>query len=82
MLYTQNFDFKNYKKAVKYNEMEKFDKAIKYANKALKNNPNWDDPNLLLASIYLKLDNVEECAKYMLIAYDPYKKKIIMELRD
>lgn len=75
LLYTQNFDFKNYKKAVKYNEMEKFDKAIKYANKALKNNPNWDDPNLLLASIYLKLDNVEECAKYMLIAYDPDKKE-------
>ena len=59
LLYTQNFDFKNYKKAVKYNEIEKFDKAIKYANKALKNNPNWDDPNLLLASIYLKLDNVK-----------------------
>ena len=31
--------------------------------------------HLLLASIYLKLDNVEECAKYMLIAYDPDKKE-------
>lgn len=75
LLHTQNFDFKNYKKAVKYNEMEKYDKAVKYANKAIKNNPNWDDPNLLLASIYLKLDNIDESAKYMLKAYDPYKKE-------
>ena len=26
-------------------KMEKFDKAIKHANKIIEKNPNWDDPN-------------------------------------
>ena len=58
-------DFKNYNKAIKYNSKGNIKKAIKYAYKALEDNPEWRKPNLLLASIYTKLDSVELAANFI-----------------
>ena len=54
IILSQNKDYKNFDKAVKYNVEGKINKSIKYANKALKNNPRWSQPNLLLSTIYAK----------------------------
>jgi hypothetical protein len=50
--FAQTKDYKNYDRAVKYNNEGNIVKAIKYANKALEKASDWSRPNLLLASIY------------------------------
>ena len=70
-------DFKNYNKAIKYNSKGNIKKAIKYAYKALEDNPEWRKPNLLLASIYTKLDSVELAANFILKVYDRSNPKDI-----
>ena len=67
---SQNKDYKNFDKAVKYNVEGKINKSIKYANKALKNNPRWSQPNLLLSTIYAKNQKVQLAAEYLLKVYD------------
>ena len=66
----QNKDYKNFDKALKYSEQGNLEKAVKYANKALKNNPDWNQPNLLLASIYANNNQIELAADYLLKVYD------------
>ena len=63
-------DYKSYNKAVKYNSKGNIKKAIKYANKALDDNPYWRKPNLLLASIYINLDSIELAASFILKVYE------------
>ena len=63
-------DYKSYNKAVKYNSKGNIKKAIKYANKALDDNPYWRKPNLLLASIYINLDSIELAARFILKVYE------------
>ena len=68
--FAQTKDYKTYDKAVKYNNEGNIEKATKYANKALEKNAEWSKPNLLLASIYADLGDIEESARYMLYVYD------------
>ena len=63
-------DYKSYNKAIKYNSKGNVEKAIKYAYKALEDNPEWRKPNLLLASIYANLDSIELSANFILKVYD------------
>ena len=80
---SQSKDYKNFDKAVKYNIEGKIDKSIKYANKALKNNPEWSQPNLLLSSIYAKNQKIQLAAEYLLKVYDennPNDKKGLEEV--
>ena len=77
LFFAQNKDYKSFDKAVKFNIAGDFKKAIKYANKALENTPNWSQPNLLLASIYAKNKDIEIAASYLLRVYDPNNAKDI-----
>lgn len=63
-------DYKSYNKSIKYNSKGNVEKAIKYAYKALEDNPEWRKPNLLLASIYANLDSIELSANFILKVYD------------
>tara|TARA_B100001250_G_scaffold87804_1_gene72618 strand:+ start:5793 stop:7421 length:1629 start_codon:yes stop_codon:yes gene_type:complete len=67
---SQKLDYKNFDKSVKYNNNGNIEKAIKYANKALENSPSWNQPNLLLASIYAKDRQIERAAFHLLEVYD------------
>ena len=73
-------DYKSYNKAVKYNSKGNIKKAIKYANKALDDNPYWRKPNLLLASIYINLDSIELAANFILKVYERKNPKDVVLL--
>ena len=68
--FAQTKDYKTYDKAVKYNIEGNTEKAIKFANKALEKNADWNKPNLLLASIYANNNQIELAANYLLKVYD------------
>jgi len=76
--FAQTKDYKTYDKAVKYNNEGNIEKAIKYANKALKNNAYWRKPNLLLASIYVNNNQIELAADYLLKVYDATNPEDVM----
>ena len=76
--FAQTKDYKAYDKAVKYNIEGNIEKAIKYANKALKNNAYWRKPNLLLASIYVNNNQIELAADYLLKVYDATNPEDVM----
>ncbi|MBU46781.1 MAG: hypothetical protein CMD28_05050 [Flavobacteriales bacterium] len=81
--FAQTKDYKNFDKAVKYNKQGNIEKSIKYANKALEKNPDWSQPNLLLASIYANKRQIKSAADYLLKVYnenDPDDKKGIEQL--
>ena len=63
---SQQKDYKNFDRAVKYNVDGKIDKAIKYAKKSLEKSPDWIQPQLLLASIYSKSNQIELAVDYLL----------------
>ena len=67
--YTQNKDYKSFDKALKYNKEGNLKKTIKFANKALENNPDWSQPKLLLASVYANNNNIKLAANYLLEVY-------------
>ena len=71
----QKKDYKNFDKAVKYNTEGNIEKSIRYANKALKNSPDWSSPNLLLASIYANKKQIELSASYLLKVYNENDSK-------
>ncbi|MBT5750196.1 MAG: hypothetical protein HOI39_03620, partial [Flavobacteriales bacterium] len=68
--FAQTKDYKNYDKAVAYFHDGKVEKAKKLTEKILSKNADWTKPNLLMASIYADLGNIEEFARYMLYVYD------------
>jgi outer membrane protein OmpA-like peptidoglycan-associated protein/tetratricopeptide (TPR) repeat protein len=68
--FAQKKDYKNFDKAVKYNNDGNTEKAIKFANKAMENSPYWSKPNLLLASIYANDKQIELAANFLLKVYD------------
>ena len=68
--FSQNNDYKNFDKASKYSKAGNTEKAIKYANKALKSNSEWNQPILLLASIYANNNQIEIAVDYLLKVYD------------
>ena len=68
--FAQKKDYKNFDKAVQYNIEGNIDKSIKYANKALENTPDWSQPLLLLASIYVNSNQIELAASYLLKVYN------------
>jgi len=76
--FAQTKDYKTYDKAVKYNNEGNIEKAIKYSNKALKNNADWRKPNLLLASIYVNNNQIELAADYLLKVYDATNPEDVM----
>jgi len=81
--FAQTKDYKNFDKAVKYNKQGNIEKSIKYANKALEKNPDWSQPNLLLASIYANKKQIKSAADYLLKVYnenDPADKKGVEQL--
>ncbi len=66
----QHKDYKNFDKAIKFNTDGNIQKAIKYANKTLENSPDWIQPNLLLASIYANMSQIDLAAEYLLKVYN------------
>ena len=68
--FAQKKDYKNYDKAVAYFHEGKLEKAKKITEKILAKNANWTKPNLLMASIFADLGNIEESARYMVYVYD------------
>ena len=72
--FPQTKDYKNFDKAVKFNADGNMEQAIKYANKALENTPDWRQPNLLLASIYANNNQIELAADYLLKVYNENKQ--------
>jgi outer membrane protein OmpA-like peptidoglycan-associated protein len=68
--FAQKKDYKNYDKAVAYFHEGKVEKAKKLTEKILSKNADWTKPNLLMASIYADLGDIEEAARYMLYVYD------------
>jgi tetratricopeptide (TPR) repeat protein len=81
--FAQKKDYKNFDKAVKFNNNGNIEKSIKYANKALKNTPGWNEPTLLLAAIYANKKKITLAANYLLRVYDennPQDKKGVLQL--
>lgn len=76
--FAQTKDYKTYDKAVQYNNEGNIGKAIKYANKALRNNSDWRKPNLLLASIYANNNQIELAVDYLLKVYDETSPEYLM----
>ena len=76
--FAQTKDYKTYDKAVKYNIEGNTEKAIKFANKALEKNADWNKPNLLLASIYANNNQIELAANYLLKVYDATNPEDLM----
>jgi len=70
ILFAQTKDYKNYDKAVAYFHDGKVEKSKKLTEKILSKNEDWTKPNLLMASIYAYLGNIDESARYMLYVYD------------
>ena len=68
--FAQKKDYKNYDKAVVYFHEGKVEKSKKLTEKILSKNSEWIKPNLLMASIYADLGDIEESARYMLYVYD------------
>jgi len=68
--FAQDRDYKSFDKAVKYNSEGNIKKSIKYANKALEDFPDWNSPNLLLASIYANRNQIELAVEYLLKVYN------------
>ncbi len=68
--FSQEKDYKNFDKAVRYSVEGNIKKAVKYANKALEKDTYWRKPNLLLASIYANSNEIELAADYLLKVYD------------
>jgi len=68
--FAQKKDYKNYDKAVTYFHEGKVEKAKKLTEKILSKNSDWTKPNLLMASIFADLGDIEESARYMLYVYD------------
>ena len=58
--FAQKKDYKNFDRAVKYNLKGDIQKAIKYAHKALENTPDWNQPALLLSSIYANNNQINQ----------------------
>ena len=57
--FAQKKDYKNYDKAVAYFHEGKVEKAKKLTEKILVKNADWTKPNLLMASIYADLGDIE-----------------------
>ena len=76
--FAQKKDYKNYDKAVAYFHDGKVEKAKKLTEKILSKNQYWTKPNLLMASIFAELGNVEQAAIYMLNVYDVITPKDVM----
>jgi len=68
--FAQTKDYKNYDKAVAYFHDGKVEKSKKLTEKILSKNADWSKPNLLMASIYAYLGDIDESARYMLYVYD------------
>ena len=68
--FSQERDYKNFDKAVRFSVEGDIKKAVKYANKALEGDVYWRKPNLLLASIYANSNEIELAADYLLKVYD------------
>ena len=69
-VFSQKLDYKNFDRAVKFNNSGNIEKAIKYANKALESSSVWTQPKLLLASIYAKEMQIDLAASYLLEVYN------------
>ena len=68
--FAQNNDYKSYDKAVKYFNQGHHKKTKEILNKIIDQNPVWRQPNLLLASLYIKEDSIEQAVSYYLNTYD------------
>ena len=68
--FAQKKDYKNYDKAVAFFYEGRVIRAKKLTQKILARNPNWNKPNLLMASIFAESGDVKESARYMLYVYD------------
>ncbi len=76
--FAQTKDYKTYDKAVAYFHEGKVEKAKKLTEKILAKNSEWTKPNLLMASIFADLGDIEESARYLLYVYDENSHNDVM----
>ena len=70
LVFSQKKDYKTYDKAVKYFNEGKNEKAKQLIVKILDKNADWNQPNLLIASIFANEGNIKQSALFLLNVYD------------
>ena len=67
LVFSQKISYKTYDKAVKYFNEGKNEKAKQLIVKILNKNAEWNQPNLLMASIFANEGNVNKSALFLLM---------------
>ena len=70
VLLAQKKDYRNYDKAVEYYKEGNVEKAKKICLKLINNNEQWDNPHLLMGSIYANFGDIEKAVMYLMNVYD------------
>ena len=68
-LFCQDYNYRSYDKALQYYNQNKIIKSKNLLIKLVDNYPDWEDPNLLLSSIYLSENNIDTAVMYLLNIY-------------
>ena len=66
LVFSQKKDYKTYDKAVKYFNKGKNEKAKQLIVKILDKNADWNQPNLLMASIFSNEGNIKKSVIFLL----------------
>ena len=77
IVFSQKKDYKTYDKAIRFFNEGNNEKAKKLSLRLIEKNFDWDDPHLLLASIYAEEGEVDLSATYLLNVYDENNPKDI-----
>ena len=69
-LLSQNKDYKSYDKAVKYFNQGHHNNAKNLLLEIIDKHPEWNQPSLLMASIFMKENNLNKAVFYLLRVYN------------
>ena len=69
ILFSQDYNYRSYDKALQFYNQNKITKSKNLLIKLVDNYPDWEDPNLLLSSIYLSENNIDTAVMYLLNIY-------------
>jgi len=69
ILFSQDYNYRSYDKALQLYNNDKITQSKNLLFKLLDKYPDWEDPNLLLSSIYLSENNIDTAVMYLLNIY-------------
>ena len=69
ILFSQDYNYRSYDKALQFYNQNKIIKSKNLLIKLVDKYPDWEDPNLLLSSIYLSENNIDTAVMYLLNIY-------------